>query len=179
MLRAWSLRYEPTYDTEEEHDADSWRIVLQTSTQGDALSLLQHISSYSRLIRITAWIFRYVYNSRHQPCRSGVLSTGELKTTERFWLREAQRSVFSTELNLLQRKKSLPRSSKLNIFRPFVDEEGLLRVGGRIELEKLAYTKHHPVLLPREYRVVKLLITYEHLRLLHAEPTLVTASLPQ
>ena len=73
----------------------------------------------------------------------------------------------------------MPRSSKLNIFRPFVDEEGLLRVGGRIELGKLAYTKRHPILLLREHRVVELLITYEHLRLLHAGPTLVTASLTQ
>ena len=36
-----------------------------------------------------------------------------------------------------------------------------------------------PVLLQREHRVVELLITYEHFRLLHAGPTLVTASLAQ
>ena len=43
-----------------------------------------------------------------------------------------QRSVFSTELNLLQTGKPLPLSSKLIILRPFIDGEGLLRVGGRI-----------------------------------------------
>ena len=143
------------------------------------LPLLQHVSIYPPLMRITAWLFRFVYNSRHQPRHSGILSTGELQTTERFWLREAQRSVFSTELHLLQYKKPLPRSSKLNSFRPFVDEEGLLRVGGRMELGKLAYAKRHPVLLPREHRVVELLITYEHIRLLQAGPTLVTAYLAQ
>ena len=60
-----------------------------------------------------------------------------------------------------------------------MDEEGLLRVGGRIELGKLAYTKSHPILLAREHRVVELLTTYEHHRLLYARPTLVTVSLAQ
>ena len=41
-----------------------------------------------------------------------------------------------------------------------------------MELGKFAYTKRHPLLLPREHRVVELLITYKHLRLLNAGPTL-------
>ena len=171
--------YEPTFVMDEERNTDTSRIVLRTGTQGNALSLLQRVSSYSRLIRVTSWIFRYVYNSRHHTRRDGVLSTGELKIAERFWLGEAQRSVFSTELCLIRNNKPLPRSSKLTIFHPFIDGEGLLRIGGRMELSKLSYTNRHPVLLPRVHRVVDLLIIYEHLRLLHAGPTLVSASLAQ
>ena len=85
-------------------------------------------------------------------------------------MKEAQRSVFSPELNLLQKGKPLPRSSKLVVFHPFIDGEGLLQVGGRIERSKLSYARRHPVLLPRDHKVVDLLITYEHLRLLHAGP---------
>ena len=48
-----------------------------------------------------------------------------------------------------------------------------------MELSKLSYTNRHPVLLPRDHRVVDLLIIYEHLRLLHAGPTLVSVSLAQ
>ena len=48
-----------------------------------------------------------------------------------------------------------------------------------MELSGLTYAKRHPVLLPRDHRVVELLITHEHLRLLHAGATLVCASLAQ
>ena len=126
--------YEPVYDTGEERNTDSSRLVLLTGTQNDALSLLRRISSYSRLIRIISWIFRYIYNSRHQTRHSGVLSTEELQGAERIWIKETQCSVFSTELNFLQNGKPLPHSSKLIVFHPFIDGEGLLRVGRRIEL---------------------------------------------
>ena len=108
-----------------------------------------------------------------------MLSTKELQGAERFWLKETQCAAFSIELNLLQRGKPLPRSSKLSLYRPFINGEGLLRVGGTIEMSKLSYVKRHPVLLPRDHKVVDLLITYGHLRLLHGGPTLVAASLAQ
>ena len=152
---------------------------LLTNVENDVLPLLRLISSYSCLIRITSWIFRNIYNSRHQTRHSRVLSTEELHGAERFWIKEAQRSVFSTEINLMQNGKPLPYSSKWIIFRPFIDGEGLLRLRGRIERSKLSYAKLHQVLLPRDQKVVDLLNAYENLRLLHAGPTLVSASLAQ
>ena len=41
----------------------------------------------------------------------------------------------------------------------------------------LKFSERHPILLPGNHTVVKLLITSEHLRLLHAGPTLVAGSL--
>ena len=166
-------------DTGEERDANHGCLVLLTDVQREALPLLHRVSSYSRLNRITAWIFRYIYNSRERIRHSGALTTEELQKSERFWIREVQHSAFSTELDTLRKGKPLPRSSKLITLRPFIDKEGLLRVGGRLELSRLAYAKRHPAVLPRDHRVVNLLITHEHLRLLHGGPTLVSASLAQ
>ena len=44
---------------------------------------------------------------------------------------------------------------------------------------KLSFAKRYPMILPRHHRMVELLIVHEHLRLLHAGPTLVSASLAQ
>ena len=57
--------------------------------------------------------------------------------------------------------------------------EWLLCVGGRMEVSKQSHTTHHPILLPRDHRVLELLIAYKHLQFLHATPTLVSASLVQ
>ena len=58
-----------------------------------------------------------------------------------------------------------------------MDNEGLLRIGGRMERGKLSYAKRHPVLLPKDHKVVELLINYEYVSLLNAGPTAVSASL--
>ena len=71
----------------------------------------------------------------------------------------------------------MKRTSKILTFHPFLDSKGLLRVGGRIHQADLQYSKRHPLLLPGIHTLTKLLIDSEHRRLLHAGPTLVSASL--
>ena len=44
-------------------------------------------------------------------------------------------------------------------FRPFLDGAGILRVGGRLQNSSSDYQSKHPLLLPSEHHVTKLLIT--------------------
>ena len=154
-------------------------VVLHNDTESRELPLLWRVSSYTRLIRVTAWVLRYAHNLRFQPRKQGTLETNELKEAEERWILKVQQSAFSSEIELLGKGKGLPRSSRIITFRPFMDDKGILRVGGRLGLGKLSFAKRHPMILPRDHRMVKLLIVHEHLRLLHAGPTLVSASLAQ
>ena len=120
------------------------------------LPLLLRILSYSRLIRVTAWILRYIYNLRHPQRRQEALSTKELNIVETHWLKELQHWVFQKRMEILRNNKRLPSTSKLVSVPLFVDSEGLLRVGGRLEHGKFAYAKRHPVLLPGDHKVVEL-----------------------
>lgn len=57
------------------------------------------------------------------------------------------------------------------MLRPYLDETGLLRVGGRLNNMKSASNdKRNPVLLPAQSELTKLIFIYEHYRLLHAGP---------
>ena len=58
-----------------------------------------------------------------------------------------------------------------------MDPKGILRVGGREQNAKLAYSAMHPVILQGKHPVAKLIVRCEHLRLLHAGPTLLTSAL--
>ena len=124
-------------DSSEECTIKPSHIVLHANIQSPALPLLRRVSSYSRLIRITAWVRRYVYNSQHQARQLGVLTTKELKEAEVYWFQEIQCSAFPQELKALRENKTLPRASKLITFRPFIDGQGLLCVVGRLELGRL------------------------------------------
>jgi hypothetical protein len=45
---------------------------------------------------------------------------------------------------------------------PFVDEYGLLRVGGRLQRAGFAYEKTHPLIIPRRHDLTKLLVHHFH-----------------
>ena len=62
---------------------------------------------------------------------------------------------------------------------PFIDEEGYLRVGGRLHYSHLPYESKHQLILPPTHQITKLIIMHEHLRLFHAGPRLLIASLRQ
>ena len=121
-----ATEHSPACDSTEECITNPDRLVLLTSVQSQPLSLLQHVSSYSRLIRVTSWILRYIHNSRHQSRRLGTLTTEELKEGEGYWFKEIQHLAFPQKIKALGDNRSLPRSSRLITFRPFIDDEGLL-----------------------------------------------------
>lgn len=138
-------------------------------------------SSFTRLERVTAWMLRFTNNVR-SPTRvqSPHLTVSELITAETYWLRLIQRESFPLEVENLEGGFPLPKNSKLLPFRPFWDEDlSLLRVGGRLINSKLSFSQSHPVILEGKHSVTKLLIRSEHIRLMHAGPTLLQASLSQ
>ena len=58
-----------------------------------------------------------------------------------------------------------PRNiAKLN---PFVDEDGLLRVGGRLDLSELTFLEKHPIIMPRKCHVSLLIARYFHDKVSH------------
>ena len=138
-------------------------------------------SSLSHLVRIVAWVLRFVNNCKPlSECnlvkKTSCLTTPELLAAERYLIKFSQ-CEFATELALLNAKKPLPRGNRLISLRPFIDKIGVLRVGGRESNASLSYVQTHPAILHGKHPFTKMLILSEHLRLLHAGPTLVLASL--
>ena len=62
-----------------------------------------------------------------------ILAPGVLTNALQFWIKKTQQAHFETELNALQRGAGLPRGSLLVRLSPFLDSNGLLRLGGRLE----------------------------------------------
>ena len=144
------------------------------------LPLLERVSSYERLRRVTAWIRRFVRNCRakvrNEALELNALTNPELNAAEEQWIATIQQFAFPEELKALQKGKEV-LSGRLLAFHPFVDAKGLIRVGGRLEHSNEPFERKHPLILPGEHKFTRLIIRSEHLRLLHAGPTLVAASL--
>ncbi|KRZ47489.1 hypothetical protein T02_1667, partial [Trichinella nativa] len=94
------------------------------------------------------------------------LTVEELAKAENFWLLTVQREAFEKELAAVQSGRN--PESKLARFNPYLDENGLLRVGGRLQNSDMDAERKHPILLPSTHLVMMLLIKRVHERSLHA-----------
>ena len=83
----------------------------------------------------------------HQDFPSYTKLTGKLLNK----VKECQEEQFGRELNELRNGRELKSSSSLLGQTPFLDERGLLRVGGRITYADLPYDNKHPVILPSKH----------------------------
>ena len=63
--------------------------------------------------------------------------------------------------------KAMMRSSSLYKLDPFLDEDGLLRVGGRLRQSSAPYEVKHPVILPRKGHVTTLILCHYHKSVQH------------
>ena len=81
----------------------------------DPIFPCDHFSSFTKLVRVTAWMYRFVHNCqahrKHLVQNTGPLIMEELEQAENYWLCVTQLSSFNTEIVTLQKSKCLPRSS--------------------------------------------------------------------
>jgi len=88
-----------------------------------------------------------------------------------------QQTTFEQELEDLTTLQEVAANSAIKTLHPFIDKEGLIRVGGRLQQSTLPYQTIHQIILPTNHHLTKLIVLAEHMRLLHAGPQLLIASL--
>lgn len=136
-------------------------------------------SSFNKVQRIMAYCLRFIANLKNQRTlekKIGSLSLKELQLSEKIIVKIIQQRHFVREIQELSNLKSITNKS-LKVLKPFLDEYGMIRVGGRLLHADIAYEHKHPLLVPSKTYIVRLLIKKEHLRLLHAGAQNVLANL--
>ncbi|XP_067667338.1 uncharacterized protein [Haliotis asinina] len=122
-------------------------------------------SDWQKLLRITAWVCRFVNNSRSELSLriSGELTYEELLDAEIYHISRAQREEFNKEVSALENRNQLSTSSKLLGLDPMLDEDGLIRCRGRLQHAKfLPFDAKFPIVLPRRNWVTKLIVKKCH-----------------
>lgn len=144
-------------------------MLVQSST--DVISdLIARCSTLPRLLRVTAYVLRFISNVRkpRQDRSSGHLTVMEIRRALLCCVKIVQQKHFAAEFKLLSQGKCCSRT--LQPLTPFVDGDGFLRVGGRLQNSDLNYATKHPVLLPRKDPLTQLICNDLHVNSLHAGP---------
>ncbi|PFX13477.1 hypothetical protein AWC38_SpisGene22432 [Stylophora pistillata] len=127
-------------------------------------------SKYSRLLRTVAWIKRFVTNSRVKEDEriDSILTSSEIQNAERWLISHVQKASFPEEITS-SKQHGPEKDGNLANLNPFMyTTSGFLRVRGRIHKSLLPEEEKHPIILPSNHPVVKLLIDDVHRRELHA-----------
>ncbi|XP_066600003.1 uncharacterized protein [Prorops nasuta] len=137
--------------------------------------ILTRFSSLSKLSRVIAYCLRFLANCKRkkfgQHPTSKFLTTRELEQARMSIIRLAQSSAYAEELTLLKEGRPLLRRNPLNRLHPFVDDNGILRVGGRLTNSSLPFPAKHPPILPKRSALSQLFIQHAHRIAIHGGPT--------
>ncbi|XP_055589945.1 uncharacterized protein LOC129742126 [Uranotaenia lowii] len=137
--------------------------------------IFTNFKSLNRLTRVVTYCFRFFRNTKNktrtQPdphaSQDQQLLPDELAATRLRLLHLAQSDGFRDEIKELQSGRTLSKHSKIRKLSPFVDEDGVLRVGGRLRLSDLPYHFKHPALLPNFHPYTIMIAKFYHLKLVH------------
>ena len=122
----------------------------------------EKFSSYSRLIRVTSWCLRFVFNLRNKDnLKKGHLSHVELEQSLVLWIKHIKYKNFKDLNHCLENGK---RHSFYNLG-VFKDNDDILKCKGRFSLN----INGNPILLPKKDHFTKLIIIATHRKLIHAE----------
>ena len=153
-------------DDDKELKTDKWTGLVSSPTTHFPVDP-EKFSSWTRYRRVIAWIYRFIQNCRLKLENRlfGPLTVSEIYQAELLAVRVSQEDSFHEDFQALKCNKPLPAASRLHALRPYVDEKGLLRVGGRLRKAPILETARHPLILCPKHEVTRLVVMYYHLRL--------------
>lgn len=141
------------------------------STESEEFNIWSKYSSLVKTIRVVAYCFRFIKKIRQEHLPS-YLTTKELDNALKVGIRACQLSAFTRELDQLTKSKSLHRNSKLLSLCPILDSDGIMRSRGRIQRSSVGYDMKHPIILPKDHNLSKLIVKDAHVKTLHGGPQL-------
>jgi hypothetical protein len=75
-----------------------------------------------------------------------------------------QQISYAQEIKDLTKQQEVATTSSLKTLYPFIDQEGILRVGGRLQQSILPYQAIHQMIMPASHHFTKLVVSAKHIR---------------
>ncbi|XP_043068883.1 uncharacterized protein [Drosophila bipectinata] len=151
--------------------------VMTIIKEEDIIYTIQHNNSFNKLLRIIAYIMRF---RRKKKYTSHTIEFEEIMAARKIVFRNIQKIDFKDDIKHLKRQRETLKGSSINSLSPFLDQNGILRVGGRLEAANISFDSKHPILLPYNDSVGKMILVQIHKDNMHCGPqALLTASRQQ
>lgn len=137
----------------------------------------KRFSSWLKLLRATATVLKFIKKCRKSH---GEIDCDTMEEAERLLLQHAQSESFAEEIAAIKNGQCLRRSSKLLTLSPYLDEYGVLRLGGRVDAASgVSVETKRPVILDGRHSVAQLIVRDYHVKAAHGNQETVVNQLKQ
>ncbi|KAF7641096.1 hypothetical protein LDENG_00294180, partial [Lucifuga dentata] len=136
---------------------------VQATEQVSLSDRLSKFSSWYKATQAVARLLRRVKSDKS----TGHSTVQERKDAQCIIIRNLQRQVYPEEIKLLSKGTQLPSQSKLYQLDAFLDQDGILKVGGRLKNASLPTSQKHPVILPKDHHISRMIIAHCHEQVRH------------
>lgn len=147
-------------------------IALVTNVPTRDQEFLLKFSSLSKLLRVISWCRRFINKLCSKSITTfNVLSPLSLKENNlslTCCIKLVQTIYFQEDIDNIHSHHVC--STQLQKLAPFIDENGVLRVGGRIRYAQVSENARHPIILPKQCHLTTLIIDHYHSMYLHPGP---------
>ena len=124
-----------------------------TDPMGDPLYRVSaYFSNWLKMQRALAWFLRF--SACYVRPVLGPLQLSEIKRAKIALIKQSQHQYYSKEIHQLTSGKTVNKSCALSALSPFLDNDGIMSVGGR--------TGEHPFIIPNEHPIVKAMMLHFH-----------------
>jgi len=119
------------------------KVIVHHADCTNEWKLPKRYSSWTRLVRVTAYVLRFIKNSQRernsQPRKRLPIEVSELREAIHRWFRLVQKVHFSKKWSALSKNDPIPNSSALKALKTMLGEDSLLRLGRRLQNTALEY----------------------------------------
>ena len=133
---------------------------------------INRYSSWSKLLRVTAYVLRFIYNCKQTTPNlkhSQPLTPSEIDEATYLWIHHTQQFCFPQEFLALKSNKAakhrLPLIRQLKLF---LNNRQLICCGGRIHNAHINSEAKFPYLLPKKHPITSLIVYHVHKTCLHS-----------
>ena len=138
-------------------------------------SRFARFSQWANLVRAIGGLLSFVQSRRQESLEKPSTTEGRRPTPSACLLNRAklliiqnvQREAYEQEISCLNNSDGLPKTSPLLKLNPIVDNDGLIRVGGRLRRASMNYEESPPLILPSSHHVSSLLTKNYHEKVQH------------
>lgn len=170
------IRENHVYTSEMEFNTNLEERAIKTLTTQVHLTedfIWTRFSTLSRMLRVLSYCRKML--KLKEPNSKGEINKNitveEIHDTLNICIKATQKLYFEEEINQIKSKAGcVTKKSKLHTLSPFLDQNGLLRVGGRINQSTAGFDKRHPIIMPSESHLTKLIVLDAHHKTLHGGP---------
>ncbi|XP_054716905.1 uncharacterized protein LOC129226328 [Uloborus diversus] len=128
---------------------------------------INKFSNMEKLVRVTAWVKKSIMKFRKISNIENTLTAEELIEAENHLIRLEQKIFFKEDYESLKNGDPIQKVSDLFNFLPFMDENEIIRLGGRLEFAELSTEEKNPIILPKRSWLTFLIARREHEKMMH------------